>query len=427
MGKGRSSVDDPPQSGATRWTVIKACRSCGSSHLAPVLSLGAMPLANALVPVGREAEEDPRFPLDLVFCAGCSLLQITETVSPEILFRDYRYFSSFSDTMVKHARAIATRMKESLGLGPGSLAAEIASNDGYLLKGYVDLDVPVLGIEPARNIAKLAEEKGVRTIAEFFGKDLAVRLASEGKRADVLHANNVMAHVPDINGVVAGVAAFLAPGGVFVTESPHVVPMIDHVEFDTIYHEHLFYYSLTAQKGLYERHGLAIADVEQLPIHGGSIRTFVKHADAAKPTDAVKRLLDEEAAWGVATIDAYRTFAERVGRLGVELTTRLRELKKQGKTIAAYGAAAKGTTLLNHFGIGKELIDYVVDRSTEKQGRLVPGVRLPIIAPSALFEKRPDVTLLLTWNFADEILAQQKAYRDAGGKFIIPIPEVREV
>ncbi|MBS2018473.1 MAG: class I SAM-dependent methyltransferase [Deltaproteobacteria bacterium] len=406
---------------------MTACRSCGAKELVPVLSLGAMPLANALVPPERAGEEDPRFPLDLVFCAGCTLLQITETVSPEILFRDYRYFSSFSDTMVRHARAIAGRMASSLGLGPKSLAAEIASNDGYLLRGYVDLGIPVLGIEPARNVAKLAQEKGVDTLVDFFGQEVGQRLAAEGRRADVLHANNVMAHVPDINGVVAGIASFLAPKGVFVTESPHVVPMIDHVEFDTIYHEHLFYYSLTAQAALYRRHGLEISDVEKLPIHGGSIRTFVMHADAAKPTDAVKRLLDEEAAWGVATIDAYRTFGERVGRLGAELRARLSELKKAGKSIAAYGAAAKGTTLLNHFGIGRNEIDFVVDRSTEKQGRLVPGVRLPILPPEALVEKKPDYTLLLTWNFADEILAQQKAYRDGGGKFIIPIPEVRIV
>jgi len=408
-------------------STITACRSCGATDLPLVLSLGQMPLANALVRPEDEPKDDPRFPLDIVFCKSCTLLQITETVSPELLFRDYRYFSSFSDTMVKHARGIASRMTDDLGLGPKSLAAEIASNDGYLLAGYVERGVPVLGIEPARNIAKVAEEKGVRTISEFFGRELAGRLAAEGKRADVLHANNVMAHVPDINGVVAGVATFLAPNGVFVTESPHVLPMIDHLEFDTTYHEHLFYYSLTAQKALYERHGLAIVDVEKLPIHGGSIRTFVKHAASAAPKPSVQALLDEEAAWGVASLGAYRTFAERVGRLKSELTTKLAELKSQGKTIAGYGAAAKGTTLLNHFGIGKDAIDFVVDRSTEKQGRLIPGVRLPILAPEALLERKPDYTLLLTWNFADEILAQQKAYRDAGGKFIVPIPELRIV
>ena len=404
---------------------LAACRSCGGTDLPLVLSLGDLPLANALVEPERASEPDDRFPLEVVFCTGCSLLQITETVPPERLFRDYRYFSSFSDTMVAHARAIAGRMTETLGLGEGSLAAEIASNDGYLLQGYVERGVPVLGIEPARNVAKVAEERGVRTLCDFFGRELGERLAAEGERADVLHANNVMAHVPDINGVVAGVAAFLAPRGVFVTESPHVVPMIDHVEFDTIYHEHLFYYSLTAQEAAYRRHGLAVVDVERLPIHGGSLRTFVRHADGARPTDAVKQLLDEEAAWGVSKLDAYRGFADKLERLKADLVARLRELRGQGKRIAAYGAAAKGTTLLNFFGIGADMVDFVVDRSVHKQGRLVPGVRLPILAPEELVARAPDYCLLLTWNFADEILAQQRAYRERGGKFIIPIPEVR--
>ena len=408
-------------------SAITACRSCGGKELPSVLSLGAMPLANGLVTPEGAPATDARFPLELVFCTGCSLLQITETVPPEELFRDYRYFSSFSDTMVAHARSIATRMATASKLGPNSLAAEIASNDGYLLKAYVDLGIAVLGIEPARNIAKVAEERGVRTISEFFGRELAARLVAEGKRADVLHANNVMAHVPDINGVVAGIATFLAADGIFVTESPHVVPMIDHVEFDTTYHEHLFYYSLTAQQALYRRHGLEIVDVEKLPIHGGSIRTFVQHASVAQPTAAVPALLAEEAAWGVSSLAAYRGFAEKVARLKTALTALLHEKRKEGKRIAAYGAAAKGTTLLNHFGLGADVIDFVVDRSSHKQGRLVPGVRIPILPPEELLTRAPDFCLLLTWNFADEILAQQQAYRDAGGKFIVPIPEVKIV
>lgn len=408
-------------------TPITSCRSCGASALAPVLSLGAMPLANALVDASATKTPDARYPLELVFCGGCSLLQITETVPPEDLFRDYRYFSSFSDTMVNHARSLADRLTTSLKLGPDSLAAEIASNDGYLLKGYAARGIPVLGIEPARNVAKVAEENGVRTIVEFFGRELAERLAAEGQRADVLHANNVMAHVPDINGVVSGIATFLADDGVFVTESPHVVPMIDHVEFDTIYHEHLFYYSLTAQAALYRRHGLEIVDVEQLPIHGGSIRTYVKHASGAEPKPAVEALLREEEGWGVSSLSAYRGFAERVGRLKHDLTKLLVELRAQGKRVAAYGAAAKGTTLLNYFGVDATLIDFVVDRSTHKQGRQVPGVRLPILPVEELARRAPEYCLLLTWNFADEILEQQKAYRDAGGTFILPIPEIKLV
>ena len=405
-------------------SAITSCRSCGDPRLSMVLSLGTTPLANSLPLIQPEGaatkhEPEPRYPLELVFCEGCTLLQITETVPPEILFRDYRYFSSFSDTMLRHAKDIADRMVTELSLDKTSLAAEIASNDGYLLKNYV-----ARGIEPARNIAKVAEENGVRTIADFFGKDLATRLASEGTRANVLHANNVMAHVPDINGVVAGVAAFLAPDGVFVTESPYAKQMVDHTEFDTIYHEHLFYYSLTAQSALFERHGLFVADVLELPIHGGSIRTFVKQKGAGAPTARVTELLAREQAWGVRKLAAYLPFRDRVAALKKSLTELIAKLKADGKTIAAYGAAAKGSTLLNTFGIGRESLDFVADRSVHKHGRTMPGLEIPIVPAEALLERRPDYTLLLTWNFADEILAQQKAYRERGGKFIVPIPEV---
>ncbi len=394
-----------------------------------VLSLGETPLANSLPLIqaeGAATKDEPelRYPLSLVFCEGCTLLQITETVPPEILFRDYRYFSSFSDTMLRHAKDIADRMATELSLGKNSLAAEIASNDGYLLKNYVARGIPVLGIEPALNIAKVAEENGVRTVADFFGRELAAQLAAKGKRAHVLHANNVMAHVPDINGVVAGVTAFLAPDGVFVTESPYAKQMLDHTEFDTIYHEHLFYYSLTAQSALFERHGLYVANVEELPIHGGSIRTFVRHKGSGSQGARVKELLAREEAWGVRTLAAYMPFRDRVAALKNSLTELIANLKADGKTIAAYGAAAKGSTLLNTFGIGRESLDFVVDRSVHKQGRTMPGVKIPILPAEALLERKPDYTLLLTWNFADEILAQQTAYRDAGGKFIVPIPEV---
>jgi SAM-dependent methyltransferase len=405
-------------------TAIRACRACGGSDLPLVLSLGTTPLANALVDPARASEPEPRHPLELVLCTRCSLLQITETVPPEVLFRDYRYFSSFSDTMLGHASAIASRMADELRLGSGSLAAEIASNDGYLLRSYVARGIPVLGIEPARNVAKVAEQNGVRTIPEFFGRDLASRL---DRRADVLHANNVMAHVPAIDDVVAGIALFLAPGGVFVTESPYARRMIEHVEFDTIYHEHVFYWSLTAQDAIYAKHGLEIVDVEELPIHGGSIRTFVRHAGSGRRTDAVRRMLDDEAEWGVASARPYRAFADRVGALGRDLVAMLRGLRGEGRRVAAYGAAAKGSTLLNTFGIGTDLIEFVADRSTHKQGLLMPGVRVPVVAADELARRAPDYCLLLTWNFAEEILAQQSAYRDNGGRFIVPVPEVRVV
>lgn len=404
---------------------ITACRACDGTRLARVLDLGETPLANSLVEASRRGEPEPRYPLELVLCESCALLQITETVPPEILFRDYRYFSSFSDTMLKHARAITERLVRDRKLGKDSLAAEIASNDGYLLKNYVEMGVPVLGIEPALNVAKVAEEKGVRTLAEFFGKELGEDLAKKGMRADVIHANNVMAHVPDIRGVLAGVFAFLKDDGVFVMESPYVEPMLEHCEFDTIYHEHLFYWSITALRAVAASVGLEVVDVEHLAIHGGSVRvSMMRKGPKAEPSDAVKKLLAHEESWGVRKAEAYAPFAARVGRLKTELVALLRKLKGEGKTIAAYGAAAKGSTLLNHFGIGKDLLDFVADRSTHKQGRFMPGVDIPIVAPEALLEKKPDYCLLLTWNFADEILAQQSAYRAAGGKFIVPVPEV---
>jgi SAM-dependent methyltransferase len=408
-------------------STIKACRACDGMKLTTVLSLGETPLANSLVEASHRGEPEPRFSLDLVLCETCALLQITETVPPEIMFCDYRYFSSFSETMLKHAKTIAARLVKERGLGPSSLAAEIASNDGYLLKNYVGHGVPVLGIEPARNVAAVAEENGVRTVVEFFGRDLGAALAGKGTRADVLHANNVMAHVPDIRGVLAGARSFLKDDGVMVIETPYVKPMLDHCEFDTIYHEHLFYWSITALSAVANRVGLAIVDVEQLAIHGGSVRVFLQREDRPNrtaPGAAVTSLLAEEEAWGVSRPETYRAFATRVGGIKQELLALLRKLKAEGKTIAAYGAAAKGSTLLNHFGIGADVIDFVADRSTHKQGRFMPGVGIPIVAPEELLTRRPDYCVLLTWNFADEILAQQKSYRDGGGKFIVPVPKV---
>lgn len=401
------------------------CRSCGHTPLAPVLDLGSTPLANALLSESQLGAAEPRYPLALVFCPACTLVQITETVPPDVLFRDYLYFSSFSDTMVAHARAIAQRLMRARHLGPGSLVMEVASNDGYLLQHYRDQGVPVLGIEPARNIARVAEEKGIPTIAEFFGREVAASLAAEGRRADVLHANNVLAHVADLNGVVAGMAAVLKPTGVAVVEAPYVKDMIDHVEFDTIYHEHLCYFSLSALQRLFARHGLTIVDVERLPIHGGTLRIFASPAGA--PSAAVTALLAEEAAWGVSDPGFYQSFGARVARLRQDLLAMLAGFKRSGKRIAVYGASAKGSTLLNYFGIGPDTLDFVVDRSTVKQGLFTPGTHLPIRSPETLLADRPDYVLLLTWNFAEEILAQQAEYRQQGGRFVIPIPEPRVV
>ncbi len=406
-------------------TTITTCRACGAKTLEPVLSLGKTPLANALLTKDDLDKPEPAFPLELVFCSSCALVQITEEVPPETMFGEYLYFSSFSDTMLKHAEAIATRLTRDQKLDAKSLVVEVASNDGYLLQYYAKQGVPVLGVEPARNIAKVAEGKGIRTLCRFFGSEVAQELAGNGELADVIHANNVLAHVPDLNGVVSGFATLLKEKGIAVIEAPYVRDLVEHCEFDTIYHEHLCYFSLTALDRLMARHGLVVHDVERLPIHGGSLRIFVSKTGAYARTERVTALLEQETASDIDKLSFYAGFASRVNGLKKELVATLADLKSKGARIAAYGAAAKGATLVNFFGIGHDTIDFVVDRSTYKQGRYMPGARIPILPPTALVEKRPDYCLLLAWNFADEILAQQKEYREAGGKFIVPIPNVR--
>jgi SAM-dependent methyltransferase len=402
------------------------CRACGSDRIRLILSLGRTPLANALLSAGQLAEPEDTYPLDLVFCEACTLVQITETVPPERLFCDYPYFSSYSDTMLEHARAIAGRMIRERGLGAGSLAVEIASNDGYLLQYYAQAGVQVLGIEPAGNIARVAEERGVVTLVDFFSDAVAARLRADGVRADIIHANNVLAHVPDLPGFARGLRAIMKDTGRAVVEVPYVRDLVDRREFDTIYHEHLSYFSLTAIARLLAPHDLTVVDIELLPIHGGSLRVTVA-PDGAPAVPAVQRLLEEEERTGVTRFPFYERFAAAVHELRDSLTALLRELRGAGRQLAAYGAAAKGSTLLNYCGIGRDLLDFVADRSPHKQGKFMPGVRLPIVAPSRLLEERPDYVLLLTWNFADEILEQQAEFRHLGGHFIVPVPDVSVV
>ena len=372
------------------------CRSCDSSEVKPFLSLGRTPLANSLLTEEQLDQQEEIFPLDVAFCARCSLVQILETAPPAKLFREYLYFSSFSDTMLHHAEAIASRIIRQRSLGAQSLAMEVASNDGYLLQYYKQAGIPVLGIEPALNIAAVAEkERGIRTIPEFFGEDLAKELIAKGERADVIHANNVLAHVPALNGFVEGIRLILKDDGVAVIEAPYLGRLIHKREFDTIYHEHLSYFSAIALEHLFRNHGLLLYDVEHLPIHGGSLRLFVARQGSQRRQVSVEKLLAEETAAGMNTFEYYQGFAGQVENLKGELLKTLSALKKEGKRLAAYGAAAKGSTLLNYFGVGKRYLDYVVDRSTYKQGRYMPGVRLPIYPPSKLLEDSPDYVLML--------------------------------
>ena len=403
-------------------STIGTCRSCGAPDLQLILALGRMPLANALLDEAALADQEPRFPLDLALCRHCSLLQITETVPPETLFRKYLYFSSFSDTMVRHAQQLACDLVDRRKLGTGSLVVEIGSNDGYLLQHFVKEGVPVLGIEPARNIAAVAQERGIRTLPEFFGPAVARQLAQDGERADVIVANNVIAHIPDINGIFTAIKILLKDDGVFVMETPYVKALLDGLAFDTIYHEHLFYYSLTALEALFRRNGLAASNVEHVSTHGGSLRVTVTHAGREGARPEVDALLEDERRWGVGDDACYREFAEKVIAASAQLLALLTDLKSSGKRIAAYGAAAKGTTLLNFMNVDTDLVEFVVDRSTHKQGCYVPGVRVPIRPVEELLTSMPDYVLMLAWNLADEIIEQQSEYRSRGGRFILPMP-----
>ncbi len=399
------------------------CRACNSAGGELILDLGRQPLANNLLRAEDLEKPEPRFPLRLAVCDRCHLLQIVDLVPPVALFSEYLYFSSFSDAMLRHARTAAERYTTEFALDKESFVVEIASNDGYLLKNFAAQGVPCLGIEPAANIAEAARDAGVETRVEFFGQTCAEVVAAEGRQADLILGNNVFAHAPEINDFVAGLHTLLRPGGRVVLEFPYAGDFMEKCEFDTIYHEHVFYFFLIPLLELFPRHGLEIFRVERLPIHGGSLRLFAGHVGEQTIDPSVTALRDEEERLGVQTPGFYRDLSTRADTIRRDLLALLNDLKARGKRLAAYGASAKGSTLLNFVEPDPALFEFMADRSTYKQGRFSPGLHVPIVPAEELLAQQPDYTLLLTWNFAEEILAQQAEYRQRGGKFIVPIPK----
>lgn len=403
-------------------TDATTCRSCGAEALEPFLSLGQMPLVDALRGPEELGQDEARYPLDVALCTSCGLAQLLYVPPPEVLFcRSYPYYSSFSPALVAHAKANVEARIAERGLNADSLVIELASNDGYLLQHYAQAGIPVLGIDPAQGPAKAAEQRGVPTLNTFFGLELAQQLAAEGRRADVIHGNNVLAHVPDLTGFVQGIATLLKPDGVAVIEAPYLKELVDHGEFDTIYHEHHCYLSVTAVDRLATRQGLRLVRVQPLSIHGGSLRYFFQ--PTGEPEASVVDHLAMEKELGLDTIAYYRDFGRRVESIKQELVELLDGLKAEGKRIAGYAAAAKGAVMLNYTGVGTQYLDYIVDRNTHKQGQYMPGIDLEVRDPAVLLDDQPDYLLLLAWNFKDEIMQQQAEYAKRGGRFIVPVPK----
>ena len=401
------------------------CRFCAAPLRLTFADLATSPLANSFLSEDQLREGETFFPLHAYVCEQCFLVQLEEFETPEGIFSDYVYFSSVSSSWVEHARAYVEAAIPRYGLGPESSVVEIASNDGYLLQWFVEAGVPVLGIEPAANVAAVAEANGIPSLVEFFGTELATRLADERPRPDLIIGNNVLAHVPNINDFVEGLSVLLAPGGTINIEFPHLLRLIEQTQFDTIYHEHFSYLSLLAVDQVFDAHGLRLYDVEELRSHGGSLRIYACHADAPQETsERLVELREREEASGLCELETYTSFGERVRALKLELLEFLLKARAEGKTVAAYGAAAKGVTMVNYCGVRSDLIEYVADRSEHKQGLYMPGSRIPVHPPERLDETKPDYVLILAWNLKDEIMSQLAHLRESGTRFVTPVPHV---
>ena len=403
------------------------CRGCDAVLRHTFVDLGLSPLANSFVSPERLGAPESFYPLHVFVCDRCFLVQLPIAAAPADIFQDYAYFSSYSDTWLKHAEAYVRKMLAERTWGPESLVLELASNDGYLLQFFKREGIEVLGVEPARNVAEAARAAGIPTVVTFFGRATAGQLVQQGRMADLLIANNVLAHVPDLHDFVAGIAAILKPEGLATLEFPHLLRLMLEVQFDTIYHEHFSYFSLLAVEPVFRRHGLVVVDVEEWPTHGGSLRLYVRHAGAtgAEPGRRVVELRQREVAAGLDSVQTYRRFGERVREVKAALLECLIALRRQGASIVGYGAPAKGNTLLNYCGIRGDYLEYTVDRSPHKQGLYLPGSRLPIFAPEQITLTRPDYVLILPWNLRDEIMQQMSAVRSWGGRFIVPVPDVQ--
>lgn len=403
------------------------CRSCGTRLEYTFVDLGMSPLANSYMKPEQLNRMEPFYPLHVYVCEQCLLVQLEQFSTPHDIFSDYAYFSSFSDSWLAHAKAYVGMISDRFRLDRNSKVVEIASNDGYLLQNFVARGIPVLGVEPAANVAEVAKKKGVNTTVAFFGEKTAVDLCAEGWSADLIIGNNVLAHVPDLNDFVEGLKVLLKPTGLITMEFPHLLQLMEQNQFDTIYHEHFSYFSFLAVERVFARHGMKLFDVEEIPTHGGSLRIYACHEqDVSKPTSTrARELKSREEGVGFGRLNHYLSFGPQVEATKRKLLSFLISARQEGKRVVGYGAPAKGNTLLNYCGVRTDLVDYTVDRSPHKQGHFLPGVHIPIYAPDQIQQTRPDYLLILPWNIREEVMQQMKFIREWGGKFVVPIPEVQ--